>query len=43
MLGAVILGGGCSMMATFFHGVVAGITAFIVVGIVESWLNFKIA
>lgn len=31
------------MMATFFHGVVAGITAFIVVGIVESWLNFRIA
>jgi hypothetical protein len=31
------------MMTTFLHGVIAGITAFVVVGIVESWLNFKIA
>lgn len=31
------------MVSTFMHGLVAGVLAFIVVGVVESWLNFRIA
>jgi hypothetical protein len=31
------------MFATFGHGVVAGVLAFVLVGLIESWLNFRIA
>jgi len=31
------------LLARFGHGILIGVVAFILVGIVESWLNFKIA
>lgn len=31
------------MLARFGHGVILGVVAFLIVGVVESWLNFKIA
>jgi hypothetical protein len=31
------------MVSTFGHGLVAGVLAFVLVGVIESWLNFRIA